>query len=272
MELLRRIVSRLSRLPGVRHLGSYFYERRFTAHTGRNIYRGVYDSFEAAARSAPRCKPIGYDNPSSAEIYVDRLQRILPSDYPVIYWLACLFSAGCRTVLDLGGNVGNSYYAYSRYLKYPDSVEWIVHDVPAVLRVARRLACDNEQAEALKFVDRCSDAGCVDILLSNGALQFLPVTLSGLMATLAGRPRHLLINRFPLHPSKDYFTLQSIGSAFCPYHVAAEPKFLDEVTSLGYELVDRWRVPELRCRIPFVPPGHSIDGYAGFHFKAVSHL
>ena len=157
-------------------------------------------------------------------------------------------------------------------MKYPESAEWVVHDVPAVLRVARRLACDNDQAEVLKFVDHCRDTGSVDILLFNGALQFLPVRLSQLIATLASRPHHLLINRLPLHPSKDYFTLQSIGSAFCPYHIAAEPKFVDEVTSLGYELVDRWRVPELRCRIPFVPPGHSIDGYMGFHFKAASQL
>ena len=108
IERLLQIVDRFSRLPGVRHVGSYFYERRFTAHTGRNIYRGIYASFHAAARSAPRCKPIGYDNPFSAEIYVDRLQRILPSDYPVMYWLTRLFSAGCRTVLDVGGNVGNT--------------------------------------------------------------------------------------------------------------------------------------------------------------------
>lgn len=267
IDFLHRVIDRIGQLPVVRHGRARLWERRFAAHAkGRNVFRGVFSSFDEAARSMPRNKPIGYDNPLSAQIYADRLARILPSDYPVMFWLNHLFAAGCRTVLDVGGNVGNCYYAYSQYLTTPSSLRWVVNDVPAVLDVARRIARDKDSSEALLFADRTEDADPVDIMLVNGALQFLPVAAPALIASLKGRPKYLIINRIPLHTTDTYFTLQSIGSACCPYRVEAEKSFIDALARIGYRVVDRWRVPDLKCEIPFFPR-YSVDGYSGFFFE-----
>ena len=76
-------------------------------------------------------------------------------------------------------------------------------------------------------------------------------------------PRHLLVNRLPLHPHESFFTLQSTGFAFCPYRVQSEARFVVSLAALGYSVVDHWNVPELSCQIPFAPE-RSFKGYQGF--------
>lgn len=63
---------------------------------------------------------------------------------------------------------------------------------------------------------------------------------------------------------QDYFTLQSIGTAFCPYRIAAYAPFLEGFTRLGYQIVDRWQNPDKHCQIAFEPE-HSVDVYHGFY-------
>ncbi len=103
-------------------------------------------------------------------------------------------------------------------------------------------------------------------ILVNGTLRFLPVAAPALIASLKGRPKHLIINRIPLHTAETYFTLQSIGSAVCPYRIEAEKSFIDALAHIGYRVIDRWRVPDLKCEIPFFPR-YSVDGYSGFCFE-----
>lgn len=270
IEFLHRAIDRAGELPGLRYWRARLYDRRFGAHAGgKNVYRGVFSSFEEAARSAPHHKPVGYDNHISAQIYANRLERILPSDYPVMYWLERFFLGGCQTVLDVGGNIGNCYYAYSRYLTAPRRLRWVVSDVPAVIDMGRTIARTHDRALALVFVDRIEDAESADILLANGALQFLPVTTPELVVSLKAQPKYMIVNRMPLHPTESFFTLQAIGSAFCPYRIDAEADFVNAIASLGYRAVDRWQVPELKCVIPFFPH-HSVNGYAGFCFERIS--
>ncbi len=242
------------------------YDKDFAHHAGHNTYRGVFKSYADAQVSAPPNKPLSYDNAPSATLYVERMRRMLSSDYPVVLWLQVLFERGASQVLDVGGNIGNSYYAYERYLNYPKNLQWMVHDLPAVHQVGRAQAAEHDHRRQLMFVDDLGQVSSQDILLANGALQFLPVSLRQLVSGLSELPPHLIVNRIPIHPSKSFFTLQSIGTAYCPYRVQSEQDFLGEVTALGYELVDRWPVPDLACVIPF-EPAFSFSGYQGFYFK-----
>jgi len=269
MGILERIhwaVDLLADLPRVKHLRMRRYEAHFAMHNGHNIYRGVYSSYAQALDSAPTSKPIGYDNPDSATLYVGRADRIVPSDYPALFWLQKLWLKGCTGVFDLGGNIGVSYRAYRRLATYPAGLRWVVHDVPTIVELGQQWLRENDTQGHLSFTGDPAEASGTDILLINGALQYLPYELDELLGELNKLPTHLLVNRLPLHPTESFFTLQSTGVAFCPYRVLSEPRFEASVTALGYSVVDRWRVPELSCHIPFAPT-RSFDGYQGVMFS-----
>ena len=262
-EGLHRTIDSIAELPGVRQIRVRRYEAHFAAHSGYNIYRGVYSSYEQALSSAPISKPTGYDNADSATIYLDRAERLAPSDYPVLFWLQKLWLAGCASVFDLGGNVGVSYRAYRRLATFPASLRWVVHDVPTIVTLGRQWVSEHDPHGHLSFADDPAEASGMDVLLANGALQFLPYELDQLLKTLNERPRHLLLNRLPLHARESFYTLQSTGFAFCPYRVSSEARFVGSLAALDYTVIDRWQVTELCCRIPFAPE-YTVDSYQGF--------
>jgi len=277
MEWLERahaLIDRVADLPPLGALRRKRAEDAFARNTDANLFRGVYSSFDAALASAPPTRPLGYDNPAAAGMYLERIKRIYPSDYPVIFWLQKLFAQGNQTVFDLGGHIGIGYYAYQRYLDYPPALRWTVSDVPAVMARGRDIARERDASGRLRFDGEFRAAGQADVLLALGVLQYLPDTLAQRLAALQADdlplPRHLILNLTPLHVldngGRDYFTLQSIGAAFCPYRIAAYAPFLESFTQLGYHVVDRWQNPEKRCRIAF-EPGYSVEGYHGFYLR-----
>lgn len=266
MEKLHYAVDRLTALSPIRHWRRERYEHRFSRADQVNLFRGVFPSFTDAERSAPQTKPIGYDHPAPAAMYEERTRLVFPSDYPLLFWLDRLLSELCGTVFDLGGHIGVGYYAYQRYLKYPKIFRWLVCDVPAVIARGREWAQKHDTRGLLSFTDQLSEANGQDVFFASGSLQYLPQTLAEILARLKQAPHHLLINLLPLHPRNDYFTLQNIGTAFCPYRISAEPSFMRALTGLGYQLVDRWQNLEKACPIPF-HPDHSLDRYHGFYFR-----
>ena len=251
------------------------FERQFAGHTeggfGGNLYRGVFASFEEAQSSAPPSKPVGYDNPAAAELYLERTRRIYPSDYPVVYWLDRLFRGdktrnGLRSVFDFGGHIGLGYYAYRKYVTYPEQMRWTVHDVPAVMAKGQELAVTMDPEKRLGFAQSVAAADGHDIFFSAGALQYLPTTLAEMLAPLKNKPRALLLNLAPLHPSESFYTLQSLGLATAPYRVLQFGAFVKILTQLGYVQRDAWENPDKRCTIAF-EPNYSIDRYYGFLFE-----
>jgi putative methyltransferase (TIGR04325 family) len=242
------------------------YDRVFETNRDDNLFRGVFATFEAAERSAPRNLPLGYDHPGPAAMYVERTRKTYPTDYPVLFWLEKLVREGKTRIFDLGGHTGVSYYAYRRYLDYPKALRWQVQDVPAVVERGRALAQELDREGYLSFTDRFGDAEGQDILAAQGSLQYLPETLAERLGKLKSPPPHLILNLTPLHERHSYFTLQSIGTAFCPYRITARAEFLKAYETLGYELVDTWENAEKRCHIPFHPE-HSLDHYLGFYLR-----
>jgi putative methyltransferase (TIGR04325 family) len=265
------LLDRLAALPPFDTLRKRRFERQFASHVeggfGGNLYRGVFPTFEAAAASAPPNKPKGYDNPDAAGLYLERTRRVYPSDYPVMFWLDKIFREGHKSVFDFGGHIGVGYYAYRKFITYPEGLTWTVHDVPAVVAQGRELSKTMDAERRLCFADHYSAADGADVYFSAGALQYVPTSLPDMLAPLKKKPRYLVLNLLPLHPTKSFYTLQSIGLAYCPYKLVQFGEFVKGLTQLGYVQRDAWENPDKRCTIAF-DPEHSIDRYYGFVFQA----
>lgn len=271
MRSLRRMANDLAELPGIRFFAKAYYNWLFTRDVlPGNIYCGVYKSMQEARSGAPRTFPTSFET-VPGDIYENRRDSIRIVDYPVLFWLERLFSAGHSRIFDLGGNVGVSYYGFGRYLEYPAGMHWMVHDLPSLVDAGRALANARDTDGKLFFTDARQDADGFQVLLCAGVLQFLDYSLPELLGSLKAPPRHVLVNMTPLHPTRSYATLQRVtfngkGIANCPYRVTAVKDFVEEFERLGYEAVDHWESKERYMRIPF-DPEYSIDRYHGFYFR-----
>jgi putative methyltransferase (TIGR04325 family) len=257
----------LARLPLTRNWVRRRYDAYFAECSDKQLFRGVFESCDQAQASAPATKPLGYDNEASSELYLGDL-RANAHDYPAMFWIGQSFADGMRTVVDVGGSVGTKYYAFSRLLPFPDDVRWIVHDVPAVVERGRRFAVERKAPQGLSFTTNMADADGIDVLFASGVLQYLPQTLAEILGGLKRPPRRVIVNTAAMHPLRSYFTLNSVGTAFCPYRVQAHGAFVRDVTQTGYTLRDHWQNPAKFIRIPF-EQGLDLDTYSGYCFDRV---
>jgi putative methyltransferase (TIGR04325 family) len=239
------------------------YEGYFETATGhQRMFRGLYRDFPSAAADAPRGKQIGYDGAATATRHAHERHFLFPSDYPVLFWLDRLLPEA-KLVFDVGGDVGNRYLAFRKYLTYADNLTWLVNEIPAVVEVGRTVARE-ERASHLQFTTEYTRLAEADILLASGVLQVLE-DWNGFLRRAPSLPRHLLINRTPIGDQPHMVTLCAIGVSFNPYHIFNRRSFVGAFTDLGYRLVDEWRASELGCQIPD-HASHSLDAFSGFYF------
>ena len=230
-----------------------------------NSFRGVYESFADAERAAPPVKPLGYDSADSATWYLNKHEKVLLEDYPVLFWLRSAFDDS-HSVFEIGGHVGVAYYGFAQVLPYPPDLNWTICDVPTIVAAGEALARDRGRTN-LRFVTSPAQAEGADIVLACGALQY--VDSPGLAETIASfrvQPRHVLVNTTPLYDGAAFITLQNIGSAYCPYRVFNRREFVRSLEVIGYSLVDTWQ-KERAFRIPR-HPDRSFDHYSGFYFRS----
>ena len=261
-------LDRIAKLPGIHQLREARFNEAFVNGKAVGCCRGIFQSYAAAASAAPETRPLGYDHVDAAAMYHDRLERVYPSDYPMMLWLQKAFADGARQVLDLGGHIGVAYYAYQRMVPFPDDVAWRVHDVPAVMAAGRQEALSRDPSRRLSFADRFESGPDTGLLFTAGCLQYLEETLAQRIASLKRRQRWLLVNLLPLHPRFHYWTVQSIGTAFCPYRIQHSETFFSDLARLGYRLEDRWENLEKECWVAFEPE-HSLDRYHGAALRLV---
>ncbi len=262
--LLHRLKASLKRLPGVELYLRRRYEKAFAELPQANLFRGIFASFPDALHSAPPTKSLGYDHEAPATMYRDLLSEVFPRDYPALLWIAHLLSE-TNSLFDFGGHIGVSYYSFQQFIKFPMGLRWRVWDVPAVIQQGNALAGEKQESR-LSFTNEISDADGFDIFYAGGSLQYSEATLTQLLSKLRAKPKHLLIAKLPMTDAKACVTLQSIGTAFCPYRIFNRAEFMQELAQLGYALVDQWITPELCCEIPFHSDYHRIP-YAGFYFR-----
>jgi putative methyltransferase (TIGR04325 family) len=241
------------------------YEKLFSENTTRNLFHGVFKTFDEAQASAPLNRPKGYDNAESAALYFGHMQAD-PYDYPALLWLERSFAAGMNSVFDVGGHIGIKFYAFREHLQFPDELNWRVCDVPAVISRGKTAAIKRDPAKQLSFTSNYSDVEGFDVLFASGVIQYLPMTVSQWLAPVAGKPKRIIFNTSAIHPTESYFTLNSIGTAYCPYRVTAHAEFLTQLEQLGYRMIDQWKTPGKGALHLPLQESYSIAEYSGFVF------
>ncbi len=259
-----RLVGHAADLPGIAHVRRLAHRAEFAQGRPVNSCSGIYPRFEDARRAIPPEQPEGYDHVEMAAYYRDLLEGPQVADYALMYWLRPAL-VGAKMLFDLGGHVGVSYYAFRRRLELREDLTWLVCDVPAVVREGEALARDRA-VTSLRFTTQQKDADGADVLVAAGSLQYLPEgSLHSLIGGLGAPPRHVFVQRTPLHLSRSFVTIQATGHSFCPYTVAHRQTFIDGMHALGYELVDDWQL-ERSLEVPF-EPWSAVESYSGLYFR-----
>ncbi len=84
------------------------------------------------------------------------------------------------------------------------------------------------------------------------------------------RPKHVIVNRSPVHPTRATFvTVQQRPTFAVPCMVRNRDALTAEFAASGYELVERWAAPELSMTFTLFP-GLSMPSYSGFYFRKTS--
>jgi putative methyltransferase (TIGR04325 family) len=243
------------------YLNDRFLEWQFRRR--EQSFRGIYSSFREASQAAPSGSLSGYNHEEIALINEGELETLNQADYPVLFWMAPLLP-GARRVFDLGGNIGVAYYAYRRFLTFPEALRWTVCEVPATAEAGRRLA--EERGESgLSFTDDRAAADDCDIYFTAGALQYIEKPLAAILARLSHRPRHIILNRVPLWEGERFVTLQNNGAWTVPYKVDNLETFLLGLAGLGYDLIDHWRIA--RTLEVLTSGEHRVENYHGMYLR-----
>jgi putative methyltransferase (TIGR04325 family) len=263
MGRFSRIARVSTHVPILRQALDFAYRRHFNSAVGQiRLFRGIYPDFASATRAIPKNRLQGYDNEQSAQRLAHERMRICAFDYPILFWLSKLLPQ-CKLLFDWGGHVGISYFGYRRYLSYPDALNWLVCDMPAVAALGEMIASE-EAAPELRFTTSLDRIGDADVLLAAGSLHFIEDPFQ-VLRSATSLPQHVLINKVPAYDLQPAVTLHNMGSAFCPYHLFNRSEFVSRFEELGYRLIDEWKSPDLSCEIPFFPQ-QSIAAYTGFYF------
>jgi putative methyltransferase (TIGR04325 family) len=261
-DTLHRGVDAFARWPGVRSLAERQARQRFLDNRDENLFWGVYESWDEASAAANDCGRTGYDNPESADLYLHRT-RLDTYDYPALYWISRSLQEGLSSVFDVGGSIGIKYLAFREPLAPYPRLTWKVQDVPAVIRRGAELAQQRGDATTLTFTDKFDDGNGIDLLFASGVVQYLPQTLGALLGNYKRLPKRIVINTAAIHPDREFFTVNSIGTAFCPYRVQTQASFIRELQALGYRLREVWRNPGKSLVVP-MHPDYSVENYLGF--------
>lgn len=265
----KRLVDRVeAAIPLIRKWHRFEYEEHFLrVAQWERMFSGVYPSFAAAAAAIPAGRNNSYDNPESAT-FLGHKASIRASDYPVLFWLSQLLPDNPR-VFDFGGYLGISYYSFEKLLRYPPQLQWLIYDVPAVVRAGEQLAQKNDGMRRLSFTTDVERAQKCPLFLAFGSLQFPELTLAETLRPLTQRPAHILLNKLPLTERKTFYTLHNMGPALAPYRIANREEFLQSMFDLNYDLVDSWENPDFGCYIPFYPD-HSVKAFGGMYLRQKS--
>jgi putative methyltransferase (TIGR04325 family) len=262
------VMSTVRKLPFVKSLLHKRGMARFLSPRGTGYHFGKFKTFDEARAWLPKTKEFSFE--SFADEYIgDRSDRIFAFDYPVIFWLQRAFGQGAASIYDIGGSVGNQFYAYRKYIDYPTSISWTVYELPLFVKIGREVA-QKRNATQLNFVETLDMTKVrADVWIAAGAIELIEsARMERLLEQAQTRPRHILVNKLPLHDGEEFVSTQNIGNgSFVPHRVFNRQQFIESIQRLGYRLVDIWSVPDREFVIPGQPE-LSFDEYSGLYFEA----
>ncbi len=220
---------------------------------------GTYPDFDSALAAVPAWAVAGYDNEETVDVGLEKMSRIIDWDYPVMFWLERELLArgnGPTNLLDAGGHIGTKYRAFSRLIDL-SRVNWEVYDLPPMIKAGAEMARRDGLEGNLSFCSDVANSRKADILLCSGLLQYLDEPFPQFISRLPAPPQVMILNKVALRDGKTIFSLQRGGPAFLPYQIREKGVFLNDLETLGYDVVDSWQIqylahaiashPELGC-------------------------
>ena len=259
------VFTALSHRPETRPLfsvlrGHSWLRRRLDSLLG---FRRTFPSFAEAQAVAARYVPFGHEHPDEVTFHAAIADVLRESDYPILFLLAPLARELAR-VFDLGGSVGNLFYAYRSRLAFSPTMEWLVYDLPVIRPIGERLA-EKRGEPRIHFVDRIERAADADLFLASGSLHYFERPLHEMLGSLTQLPRYVIINRTPFSRGTDAITVQDNQSFLVPCKLHSRSTLISGMRSLGYRLEAEWPVHERKLLLP-LDPQLSARTYSGFYF------
>ena len=257
---------KLAKVPPVRSVLQSVRSTRLGARLAQRLlgFRRPFPGREEAAREAQRYLRIAHGAKANFRdhLHFSVVQRL--SDYPVIFFLSQL--EGPFRVFDLGGNFGNSFYCYSRYLRNADRMTWKVFDLPDTVRLGARLARRRRVADRLEFTTELNAADGADVFLASGSLHYFDQPLHEILSALDRKPDHVFVNRTPLTAGTPTWTVQDAGFGLAACALHNRDALIAGMASLDYDLVDEWSINDMNLEIPLYPE-LSAPTYSGLYFR-----
>jgi putative methyltransferase (TIGR04325 family) len=227
-------------------------------------FRRVFPSFPAAQACASQYIQAGHEHPDEIRYHTSVSDVIRESDYPLLFHLAPLAPA-LRHVFDLGGNVGNLFYAYQTNLHFPDRLVWTVFDLPMKKPLGEKLAAERGETR-LRFANTVAEASGSDVFVASGSLHYFEQPLHEILRSLEHLPNYVFVNRTPCSTGADLITVQDNRSYLVPCKLHNRANLIAGMQVLGYELHSEWQVHERRLLVP-THPDLSARTYSGFYFR-----
>jgi putative methyltransferase (TIGR04325 family) len=227
-------------------------------------FHRVFPSFSAAQACASKYIPAGHEHPDEVRFHTSVSDTVRESDYPVLFYLAPIASTLHR-VFDLGGNVGNLFYAYQQKIAFPPDLVWIVLDLPVKKSLGEKLASQRSESR-IRFANTLADASGCDVFMASGSLHYFENPLHEMLVTLCDLPRHVFVNRTPCSAGTDLITVQDNRSYLVPCKLHSRTMLITGMKNLGYVLQAEWPVHERRLPLP-THPDLCERIYSGFYFK-----
>jgi putative methyltransferase (TIGR04325 family) len=227
-------------------------------------FRRAFPSFAAAQACASKYIQSGHEHPDELRFHTSIADTVRESDYPVLFYLAPLVS-GLRNVFDLGGNVGNLFYAYRSKLDFPATLTWTVYDLPMKKPLGEELAAERAESR-IRFATKLEEVSGCDVLIASGSLHYFEQPLHEIIRTLPSPPKHVFANRMPCSSGPDVITVQDNRSYLVPCKLHSRTTLVNGMLTLGYELQCEWPIHERRLVVP-THPDLSSRNYSGFYFQ-----
>ena len=227
-------------------------------------FRRLFASFPSAQACASRYIRAGHEHPDEIRYHTSISGTVRESDYPLLFRLAPL-APELRYVFDLGGNVGNLFYAYQTQLRFPPTLLWTVYDVPMKKPLGEKIATERGETR-IRFANTLAEASGSDVFIASGSLHYFEQPLHELLRPLERLPNHVFVNRTPYSAGADLITVQDNHSYLVPCKLHSRANLVAGMHALGYELVSEWAVHELRLLVP-THPDLCARTYSGFYFR-----
>lgn len=203
----------------------------------------------------------GHRNEANVDLHLKLNRKPRPSDYAAMFHLAENCSTA-RSIFDFGGNVGNLYYCYAKYIRFRNDLIWSVYDLPDNIKRGEQLA-EDRKAQRLRFTERLDDASGADVLIASGSLHYFDKPLPQIVEELPRKPHFVLVNRTPLTDAGNIAIVQDAGAFRVACMLYNRDELIRDFVRLGYRVVSTWEAPELKLDVP-ASPEHSVSAYSGF--------